>query len=155
MSWERVLSGPGLPGIHGFLAATGRGELPRRVRDRLAAEDPAAAIADEALRGEDATCGAALDLFARVYGAQAGNLALTALATGGLYLAGGIAPKILPKLREEGFLRAFRDKGRLAGLLADVPVRVVLDPKTALYGAGRVAARRAAGRRDPKRVRAT
>lgn len=140
-SWERVLSGPGLRNIHGFLADTGRGEIPPRVRERMTREDPAAVIADEALRETDPTCGAALDLFVRVYGAQAGNLALTALATGGLYLAGGIAPKILPKLREGGFLEAFRDKGRLACLLRDVPVRVVLDPKAALYGAGRVAAR--------------
>ena len=75
----------------------------------------------------------------RAYGAEAGNLALKALATAGVYLGGGIAPRILPKLREGGFLESFRAKGRLSDLLADVPVRVILDPKTALYGAARCA----------------
>ncbi len=116
-SFERVLSGPGLRNVHDFLGATGRGKVPPRVRERLAREDAAAVIADEALGGTDPTCAAALALFARIYGAEAGNLALKALATGGVFLAGGIAPKILPVLREGGFLEAFRDKGRLAGLL--------------------------------------
>lgn len=143
VSVERVLSGPGLRLIHEFLEATGRGVTSGSVRERMAREDSAAVISEEGLGQGDPTCAAALDLFVRVYGAAAGNLALTALATGGVFLAGGIAPKILPKLREEAFLEAFCAKGRLAGLLRDVPVRVVLDPKAALYGAGRCAARAA------------
>jgi len=142
-SFERVLSGPGLRNVHRFLVETGRGSEPARVAERLVREDPAAAIADEALGRSDPTCVRALDVFVRVYGAEAGNLALKALATGGVYVGGGIAPKILPQLREGGFLRSFRDKGRLSGLLSEVPVRVVLDPKAALYGAARWAARHA------------
>lgn len=143
VSVERVLSGPGLRHILEFLEAGGRGAVSAPVRERMAQEDPSAVIAGEALKNGDPTCVAALDLFVRVYGAAAGNLALAALATGGVYLAGGIAPKILPKLREEPFLQAFLAKGRLGGLLRDVPLRVVLDPKAALYGAGRCAARAA------------
>ncbi|MEW6487788.1 MAG: glucokinase [Thermodesulfobacteriota bacterium] len=143
VSVERVLSGPGLCLIHEFLEQSGRGGTGACVRERMARQDPAAVIAEEGLREGDPTCVAALDLFVRVYGAAAGNLALTALATAGVFLAGGIAPKILPKLREGAFLEAFCAKGRLAGLLEEVPVRVVLDPKAALYGAGRCAARAA------------
>ncbi|MGH2709167.1 MAG: glucokinase, partial [Actinomycetota bacterium] len=77
----------------------------------------------------------ALDVFVSAYGAEAGNLALTALATGGVYVGGGIAPKILPKLEDRTFLRAFTAKGRFAEWLARIPVKVILDPKTALRGA--------------------
>jgi glucokinase len=143
VSAERVLSGPGLCLIHAFLEASGRGGTSAAVRERMAREDPAAVIAQEGLREGDPACAAALDLFVRVYGAAAGNLALVALATAGVFLAGGIAPKILPKLGDGAFLEAFCAKGRLAGLLREVPVRVVLDPKAALYGAGRCAARAA------------
>lgn len=140
VSVERVVSGPGLHAVYRFLVATGRERERPAVQERLGREDPSAVIADEALRGSDAACGRALDLWVRAYGAEAGNLALKAFATSGVYLGGGIAPKILLKLRDAGFLRAFRDKGRLSDLLAEVPVRVILDPKAALYGAARRAA---------------
>ena len=142
VSAERVVSGPGLRNVYRFLTAAGGFAESPRVRARMAAEDPSFVISDEALRGADGACARALDLWLRAYGAEAGNLALKALATAGVYVGGGIAPQVLPKLREGGFLEAFRAKGRLSGLLDEVPVRVILDPKTALYGAARLAARK-------------
>ncbi|MDW7709232.1 MAG: glucokinase [Deferrisomatales bacterium] len=141
VSAERVVSGPGLRNVYRFLTAAGRVSETPRVRARMESEDPSSVISGEALQGTDEPCARALDLWLRAYGAEAGNLALKALATAGVYVGGGIAPKVLPKLREGGFLEAFRAKGRLSGLLAEVPVRVILDPKTALYGAARCAAR--------------
>ena len=140
VSAERVVSGPGLQNIFRFLVETGRAADSPRVRERMEREDASHVISDEALAGTDRACAEALEIFVRAYGAEAGNLALKALATGGVYVGGGIAPKILPKLREGPFLEAFRDKGRLAPLLAEIPVFVILDPKAALYGAIRLAA---------------
>ena len=85
----------------------------------------------------------ALDLFVAAYGDEAGNLALKMMATGGVYLGGGIAPRIVKKLKEPGFMNAFTDKGRLAPLLRTMPVRVITNDKTALFGAARCAALRA------------
>jgi len=86
----------------------------------------------------------ALDLFLSAYGAAAGNLALMALATGGLYIGGGIAPKLIDVLPKSGFMAAFKDKGRFTGLLSQMPVRVILEPRTALYGAASQALRHTA-----------
>jgi glucokinase len=102
--------------------------------------DPAARIGRAALSGRSPTCAQALDLFVSIYGAQAGNLALTLLATGGVYVGGGIAPKILPKLRQGAFMESFVEKGRFAPLLERIPVRVILNDKAALLGAARHAA---------------
>jgi glucokinase len=140
VSWERVLSGRGLADLHAFLGATGRGAEPADVTAAIRAGDPAATISAAALAGTSERCALALDLFCGVYGAEAGNLVLRALATGGLFLGGGIAPKILPWLRREPFRRAFLDKGRLSPLLAATPVNVILDERAALLGAARVAA---------------
>ncbi|MHB8766980.1 MAG: glucokinase [Deferrisomatales bacterium] len=137
VSYERILSGPGLVNLYRFLVETGRAPRDPGVAARMELGDPAAAIAGEGLAKTDPACVRALELFARICGAEAGNLALKFLATGGVYLAGGIAPQLLPVLRGGGFLEAFRSKGRLAGVLAEVPVYVVLDPKAALYGAAR------------------
>lgn len=126
VSWERVVSGPGLVEIY---ACLGGGEA-----------DPAV-IAEAALAGKDAVAVDALDLFVSAYGAEAGNLALKLLPRGGLYVAGGIAPKILPKMKEGGFMEAFLAKGRFAGLLATIPVHVVKNPNVGLLGAA-LAARR-------------
>ena len=93
-----------------------------------------------AIDGSDETAGAALDLMISTFGAEAGDLALKTLATGGVYLGGGIPPKILPKLREGGFLQAFVAKGRFAPLLERMPVRVILNDRTALIGAALAAA---------------
>jgi glucokinase len=140
VSVERVLSGPGLMNIYHFLKETGEGEEPSWLTERLAAaEEPAAVISETALaRGAD-LCVRALDLFVSVYGAEAGNLALKALATGGIYLAGGIAPKILEKLRDGAFMKAFLDKGRFSPLMRQIPVRVILNERAPLLGAARYA----------------
>ena len=126
VSYERVCSGMGLANIYRFL--TGRREEP-------------AEISEAALAGVDADASRALDVMVDVFGAQAGNYALTVLASGGVYLGGGIAPRILPRLQEGGFLRAFVDKGRFEGLLRAYPVRVILNDRTALLGAALHAAR--------------
>jgi len=135
VSVERVLSGPGLHSIYRFLRSVAREPEPAWLTRELAAEDPSAAVSEAALAGTDPVCAEALDIFVSVYGAEAGNLALKALALGGVYVGGGIAPKIVAKLLDGAFLRAFCDKGRLAPLLARIPVKVVLDPTTALRGA--------------------
>jgi glucokinase len=146
VSWERVVSGPGLVSCFEFLRDDEGMPVPPALATAVAAGDPAAAISAAALAGTTPIASAALDLFVDSYGAEAGNLALKLMATGGVYVGGGIAPKILPRLLAGGFRRAFVAKGRFEGLLADVPVRVVLDPRTALYGtahhaAGTLAAR--------------
>lgn len=140
VSGERVLSGPGLHNI--FLALTevlGR-PVSAAVVARLAAEDPSAAISALALSGECATCAEALAMFVSMYGAQAGNLALTAMAVGGVYLAGGIAPKILPALTGGAFVAAFVAKDPHRALLEQIPVYVLTDPKTPQLGAAYAAA---------------
>jgi len=131
VSWERLVSGPGLHNIYDVVDVA---EVPGVARRIAAAQDASAAIAEAAIAGESARCARALDVFVTAYGAEAGNLALKALATGGVYVGGGIAPKILAKL-EGAFMRAFCDKGRLAPLLSTIPVKVILDPTTALRGA--------------------
>ena len=137
VSWERVVSGPGLRAIYDFLVTSGRARASATLAASMAGGDPSAAIAGAALAGTDAAAGQALDMFSRLYGAEAGNLALKFLATGGVYVAGGIAPKILPHLAAGHFMAGFLDKGRHAELLAAIPVKVVLEPKAALLGAAR------------------
>jgi len=138
-SWERVLSGPGLLSIHRFLVETGRGQDDPGTRAAMEEEDDAAVISRRALEGTDPTCVRALRLFVSVYGAAAGNLALTFQSLGGVYVAGGIAPKILPALREGPFLEAFRDKGRFSGFVSRIPVRVITEPDAGLLGAAAAA----------------
>ncbi|MEN8108467.1 MAG: glucokinase [Pseudomonadota bacterium] len=134
VSWERVLSGPGLVNIHGFLRAYRNSEAPDWLAESMRAGDPAAAISQAALQARDEICVEALDLFVHFYGVEAGNLALKMMATGGVYLGGGIAPKIIEKLEGEQFMQGFRSKGRMQPLLESVPVRVILNDRTALYG---------------------
>jgi glucokinase len=105
------------------------------------AADRAAVISQAGTSGEAAICVKALELFLSAYGAAAGNLALMALAAGGLYIGGGIAPKLIEALPKSGFMAAFTDKGRFSGLLRQIPVRVILEPRTALYGAAAQALR--------------
>jgi glucokinase len=149
VSWERVLSGPGLVETYRFLRARSARPEPDWLRDRLAGDDPAAVIAGAGLEASDPVCVQALDLFVSVYGAEAGNLALKALALGGVYVAGGIAPKIRARLVRGDFLAAFTDKGRLSDLMASIPVHVVLEPAAALLGAARCARALAAGEDGP------
>ncbi|HTM11223.1 MAG TPA: glucokinase [Verrucomicrobiae bacterium] len=135
VSYERVVSGPGLVNIYNFLKDSGRFAEPQWLKNRLAEGDPAAAISHAGLVGEAEICVEALDLFVSSYGAEAGNLALRAKALGGVYVGGGIAPKIVDKLADGAFMRAFIDKGRYAELLARVPVQIVLNDEAALRGA--------------------
>jgi len=135
VSYERVLSGPGLLNIYKFLRYTGRGEEPAWLADELARHDPAAVITQVALTGKSDLCGQALDLFVSIYGAEAGNLALKVKATGGVFLGGGIAPKIIVKLKSASFMQAFAAKGRMQPLLEAIPVRVIMNDSAALVGA--------------------
>jgi glucokinase len=139
VSSERVLSGPGLKNVYDFLRDTGRGTEEPWLCEAMKKEDPSAVVSKAGLEGRSPLCSQALDLFVALYGAEAGNLALTLLATGGVFLGGGIAPKILPKLRGPIFLEAFLSKGRLRTLLEKIPVRVILNDRTALFGAARCA----------------
>ena len=140
VSRERILSGPGLLNVYRFLRDTGWARESAEVVERMRTGDPGAVITEMALSGRDPMSAKALDIFVSVYGAEAGNLALTAMAVGGVFVGGGIAPRILPRLTTGAFVAAFRDKGRLASLMETIPVRVVLDPRAPLLGAARVAA---------------
>ena len=136
VSYERILSGPGLADLYRFCRDTGRGAEPAAVAARFdAAAEPAAIVTETALDGSCERAGVALGKFVELYGAEAGNLALKALALGGVFVGGGIAPRILAALADGAFVRAFLDKGRLRPVLTRIPVSVVLDPKTAVWGA--------------------
>jgi len=135
VSTERLLSGPGLHNIYRFARQRSRETEPRWIEERMAEEDPSAVIAELALESKDAVCAESLELFASVYGAEAGDIALRYLAFGGVFIGGGIAPKILPALQTDVFLRAFVDKGRYSELIAGIPVWVSLEPRAALLGA--------------------
>jgi glucokinase len=140
VSFERVLSGPGLVNIYKFLKARAPDAEPQWLADELAhAPDAAAVISEAALKGRDPRCDEALRIFTDIYGAEASNLALKFMALGGVYIGGGIAPKILATLGAGGFVRAFLAKGRLDKVLARIPVRVSLNPAAALIGAARCA----------------
>ena len=139
LSYDYLVSGPGLIRLHGFLSRRDPGRADPDTAREIGRGDGAAIIAKAALEGLCPVCGEALDLMISLYGAEAGNLALKALARGGVYLGGGIAPKILPALKRGGFMSAFLDKGRMAEVLAGMPVRVVLEPRASLLGAGQVA----------------
>ena len=141
VSYERVLSGPGLLNIYRFLRDTGRAKEPAALRRLLAEGDQAATISSCALTGEYPICWVALDVFVSIYGAEAGNLALKGLTLGGLYVGGGIAPKILTKLTDGTFMRSFLAKGRRSELLSQVPVAVALDSRAAQIGAAHFARR--------------
>ncbi|HEB95561.1 MAG TPA: glucokinase [Sedimenticola thiotaurini] len=140
VSWERVVSGPGLVAIHRFLTSRSGQPPAAAVARAMEQGDPAAAIS--AAADDDPVCGQALELFVHLYGVEAGNLALKQMALGGLYLGGGIAPKILPRLQRGPFLDAFFAKGRMRPLLERMPVRVILNDRTALYGPALYAATR-------------
>jgi glucokinase len=144
VSYERILSGPGLMNVYEFLLASGCGKESHEFAAELTKGDPAAAISRAALDGTQVLAQKALDLWVSVYGAEAGNLALKVMATGGLFLAGGISPKILSKLTGPLFMRAFFAKGRLQPLMEVIPVQVVTNEKAGLLGAARCAAARCA-----------
>jgi glucokinase len=144
VSCERVVSGIGLKNIYSFCRDVKGMEEPGWLKARMLKEDPNAVIGELGEEGGNALCAKTLDMFVSAYGAEAGNLALRILAVGGVYLGGGIAPKILAKMSDGAFMKAFMDKGRLSDLLAQVPVSIILDDKAALMGAAAYAEARAA-----------
>jgi glucokinase len=140
VSYERILSGPGLVNVYEFLRDSGWGKELPEFAAALKQGDAAAVISGAALEGTNELAAKALDVWIAVYGAEAANLALKIMATGGLFLAGGISPKILAKLKGAVFMRSFLDKGRLRPLLESIPVEVVTNEKAGLLGAARCAA---------------
>lgn len=143
VSYERIVSGPGLVNVYMFLRDSHRGQEPAWLREEITSGDPAAAVSRAALSGQSPLAEQALDLMVSIYGAEAGNMALKVLATGGVFLAGGIAPKILPKLAGPLFMQAFLSKGRMQPLLESIPVHVVTNERTGLIGAACYAAQSA------------
>jgi glucokinase len=139
VSYERVLSGPGLHAVYEYLRDTKKNE-PTWLAEKIKAGNPAAEIAEAGLKGQAEIATQALDLVASIYGAEAGNLALKALSLDGVYVGGGIAPKLITKLKDGTFMKAFTNKGRYKRLLSNIPVKVVMNQHTALLGAASVAA---------------
>ena len=135
VSYERIVSGPGLLTIYGFLRERGSGAPSPELAAAMRSGDASAAISQFALDNRDGLATAALGLFVEIYGAFCGNMALTTLARGGVYIAGGIARQIVPKLQDGSFLRAFAAKGRFSDLMGRFPVHVVIDPRVGLLGA--------------------
>jgi glucokinase len=144
VSFERVVSGLGIKNVYEFLRDVEKIDEPRWLRDRMANEDPNAVIGECAEDGSSSICFETMKTFASAYGAEAGNLALKVLATGGMYLGGGIAPKTLKTMQNGFFMQAFLDKGRMSPLLQAVPVRIILDDSCALLGAAAYGEARAA-----------
>jgi len=144
ISFERVVSGQGLTNCYEFLREVRGLDEPTWLAERIAKEDPNAVITEIALAAKSEICEKAMDMFVSAYGAEAGNLALKVLSVGGIYVGGGIAPRILEKLKDGTFMKAFTDKGRLSQLLVNMPVRVILESRTALMGAAAYAEARAA-----------
>jgi glucokinase len=144
ISFERVVSGQGLTNIYEFLREVRGVEEPAWLATRMAEEDPNAVITELALAAKSEICEKTMDMFVSAYGAEAGNLALKILSVGGLYVGGGIAPRILGKLKDGTFMKAFTDKGRLSQLLVNMPVRIILDSGSAVLGAASYAEARAA-----------
>ena len=138
VSYERIVSGPGLVNVYRFLRDTGRGDQPEWLAQEINQKDPAAAISAAALAGRSPLCEQALDLFIELFGAEAGNMMLSYMATGGVWLGGGIVVKILDRIKSTThFMSGFTSKGRLSDLMNEVPVRVILNDKTALLGAAK------------------
>lgn len=138
VSFERVVSGQGIPSIYHFLKDTGRAAEPQALAEALSqADDPTPVIMSHT--DQYAICRQTLDVFVAILGAKAGNVALSLMSRGGVYLGGGIPPRILPSLQSEGFLGPFSNKGRFSGMVAQIPVHVITNPQTALLGAAHAA----------------
>jgi glucokinase len=151
VSRERVISGPGLINIYLHLAARGIEVEQAAVQAEMSHDDVAGVIGRHALAWSDPLSMRAMDMFLSAYGAQAGNLALTVMAEGGIYVAGGIAPQVIPILLDGTFMNAFLEKGRLSPFLARVPVHVIVNPHVGLIGAAAVALRNA--RQEKRKAR--
>ena len=153
VSYERVLSGKGLASVYSFLKSRRDSVEPAYLAKRFENEDAAAVVSSEAINGHDKNCSDALDIFISVYGAEAGNLALKGFAVGGIYIAGGIAPKILPAMERGGFTEGFIKKGRFERLMNSIPVYVIMNRKAALRGAAIHASRSFADGTERKAIR--
>lgn len=145
VSWERVVSGPGMVGLYEFLRGRDPGAERAEVAEAIASGDPAEEIAKAALRGEDSLSERTVQWFLALYGAETGNVALKFFAVGGVYLGGGIAPKLAPLLPGSRFIERFQGKGRMEPLLERIGLSIVMNDKAALQGAASFAARRARG----------
>src|SRR6266853_296901 len=140
ISCERILSGPGIKNIYDFLRDSGRAEEPEWLRERMdGAHDPPALISQLALDGKAVICDQTLSIFVSVFGAETGNCALNFMSTGGIFIGGSIAAKIVPKMKDPLFLQSFLDKGRMKALLEDMPVKIVLNDDSGIIGAARYA----------------
>jgi glucokinase len=138
ISCERILSGPGIKNIYEFLRDAHKAEEPEWLRDQMnAAPDPPALISQLALQGKAAICDQTLSIFVSVVGAETGNCALNFMSTGGIFVGGSIAAKIVPKMKDPVFMQSFLDKGRMEALLKDIPVKIVLNDDCGLVGAAR------------------
>ena len=138
MSCERILSGPGIRNIYDFLRDSGKAEEPTWLQNRMSeAPDPPALISQLALENKAAICDQTLNIFVSVYGSETGNCALNFLATGGVFIGGSIAAKIVPRMQHSVFMESFLDKGRMRALLADIPVKIILNDNCGITGAAR------------------
>jgi glucokinase len=144
VSSERVISGLGLANVYAYCRDVKGMEEPKWLKDRMREEDPNAVIGELGESGASQLCVETLHIFVSAYGAEAGNLALKILSVGGMYVGGGIAPKLLKKMQDGTFMKAFTDKGRLSDLLVQTPVRLILESRAALMGAAAYAEARAA-----------
>ena len=134
VSYERILCGPGLMNVYEYFKETSYQDISAWLHERIKKEDPSAVISEIGMSKKDECCEKTLELFVSVYGAEAGNLALKSLATGGVYIGGGVAPKILEKIKEGAFMQSFTNKGRLSVMVAQMPVKVILNDRHPLFG---------------------
>jgi glucokinase len=138
ISCERILSGPGIKNVYDFLRDTHKSDEPEWLRKQMdAAPDAPALISQLALEGKAAICDQALSIFVSVFGAETGNCALKFMSTGGIFIGGSIAAKIVPKMKDPVFMQSFLDKGRMETLLKDMPVKIVLNDDCGIIGAAR------------------
>ena len=138
ISCERILSGPGIKNIYDFLRDTRKVEEPEWLRTQMsAAPDPPALISQMALESKSAICDQTLSIFVSVFGAETGNCALNFMSTGGIFIGGSIAAKIVPKMKDPVFLESFLDKGRMGTILKDMPVKIVANDDSGMIGAAR------------------
>jgi len=138
ISCERILSGPGIKNIYDFLRDTNKADEPEWLRTQIsAAPDPPALISRFALEGKAAICDQTLSIFVSVFGAQTGNCALNFMSTGGIFIGGSIAAKIVPRMKDSVFLESFLDKGRMGTILKDMPVKIVINDDCGMIGAAR------------------
>ncbi len=148
VSYERILSGPGLYNIYRFLRDSGNAAEPEWLAEKLSQGDKSATVGEMGLAKKDQNCIEALSLFASIYGAEAGNLALKFFAVGGVFVGGGIAPKLLSKLQDGTFMRGFTEKGRYANLMRSIPVHVAHNSRAPLIGAAQYAREIAGSKQD-------